>query len=114
MKTARVSSTIKNKIKNAIRNKDNPNKGPKYRYRNWHGYNEEGVKEVTTAPPKKLTKLQKAEVKRKAALEDKLAMEKLVLERTAPADTFVPADFSGEEQGFFKLGNKIIETIFPR
>jgi len=107
MKTGRITRTVKN----AVKNKDNPVKNVRYRQRNWHGYDENGVKQVTTAPAQKLTKLQKAQLKAKEAKE---AVEmKNSLERVPEKDV-LEIDTSGEERGYFKIGNKIIETIFPR
>ena len=98
MRIGRVAKTVQKTARN------NPEKKIGYKLRNWHGYDENGVKQVTTPPAKKLTKLQKAklEAEKKA---------KNTLERTPERDVL---DISGEENGFFKIGEKIFETKFPR
>ena len=115
MKTGRITRTIKNTVRN------NTEKGKNFKIRNWNGYNAEGIKEVTTAPAKKLTKLQKAklaaeeaEKARLAAIEAEKAKSKPAkntLERSPECDVL---DISGEEQGFFKIGDKVFETRFSR
>lgn len=107
MKTSRITRTVKN----AVKNKDNPVKNVRYRQRNWHGYDENGIKQVTTAPAQKLTKLQKAQLKAKEA---KDVIEKENKLERVPKKDVLEIDTSGEEKGYFKIGNKIIETIFPR
>ena len=104
MKTGGVVKSVQRAV-----NKNNPVKGKNYKIRNWHGYNEEGVKVDTNAPAKKLTKIQKAKLKAKD--EQKMVESKNNLERSPQADTL---DLSGEESGFFKIGDKVIETKFPR
>lgn len=104
MKTGRITRTIQR-----VANKNNPTKGKNYKLRNWHGYNEQGVKVNTNAPAKKLTKLQKVELRAK---EEQEALNlKNTLERSPQNDVL---DLSGEEQGFFKIGNEVFETKFPR
>lgn len=72
-------------------------KKPKsYKARNWtKNYDEKGVKKVIENTVEKL-KPQKPQYK---------------LERTPEKDVL---DFSGEENGFFKIGDKVFETKFPR
>lgn len=104
MKTGGVAKSVQR-----VANKNNPVKGKNYKIRNWHGYNEQGVKVDTNAPAKKLTKLQKAKLK---AEEAKKAFEhQNKLERSPQTDVL---DLSGEENGFFKIGNTVFETKFPR
>ena len=108
MKMSGISKAVQR-----VANKNNPTKGKNYKIRNWHGYNEQGVKVDTNAPAKKLTKLQKAKLK--AQGEQKLLETNKTLERSPINDQLeLTADFSGEEQGFFKIGNEVFETKFPR
>ena len=104
MKMSGISKAVQR-----VANKNNPTKGKNYKIRNWHGYNEQGVKVDTNAPVKKLTKLQKAKIR--AEQEKKVLDAQSKLERSPEKDIL---DFSGEEQGFFKIGNKVFETKFPR
>ena len=108
MKTGRIGKTAQR-----VANKNNPVKGKNYKIRNWHGYNEQGVKTETNAPAKKLTKLQKAKLK---AEEMKKALEaQNKLERSPQKDLLeLSLDLSGEENGFFKIGKDVFETKFPR
>lgn len=72
-------------------------KKPKsYKARNWtKNYDEKGVKKVVEQT---VEKLKPQNIKNK-------------LERTPEKDIL---DFSGEEKGFFKIGNEVFETKFPR
>ena len=72
-------------------------KKPKsYKARNWtKNYDEKGVKRVLEDA---VEKLKPQQVKNK-------------LERSPEKDIL---DFSGEENGFFKIGNNVYETKFPR
>ena len=53
--------------------RSNLTKTKSYKKRNWNGYDEKGIKVITTAPLKKLTKLQKTQ---KRIEEDLLATQK--------------------------------------
>lgn len=107
MKLGRISRTVQKTTRN------NPQKGKCFKIRNWNGYNQDGVKEVTTAPEKKLTKIQKAKKAAEEALKEQKALEtKNSLERTP--DTDIVTFIDKEEQGYFQIGDKIVKTIFPR
>ena len=72
-------------------------KKPKtYKARNWSkNYNEKGVKKVVDNAIEKM----------------KPAQKENCLERS-PQQDFL--DLSGEEEGFFKIGDKVFETKFSR
>ena len=107
MKTGRISRTAQKTIRN------NPQKGKCFKIRNWNGYNKDGVKEITTAPEKKLTKLQKAKKAAEEALKEQKVLEaQNSLERSPSYDVIEFID--KEEQGYFKINGRIIKTIFPR
>ena len=85
---------------NATKVRNNLTKSKSYKKRNWPKYMEKiEAKQVDTTVIEKPVKNQS------------LNPIKNKLEKAPEKDVF---DFSGEEEGFFKVGNRIIQTIFPR
>lgn len=72
-------------------------KKPKsYKARNWSkNYDEKGVKRVVETAVEKIKPQKKTNKLERSPIEDIL-------------------DLSGEENGFFKIGDKVFETKFPR